>query len=259
MRKGRARRTVATGSGAGAWLINHLLAFHSADPGYVPKTLITTTGDLLVGGTGETMLFQGMEYADATRLGIGSDGMGLVADSTVSGGIAWKYGIPITVLRTADTSPRTNNTLTNDDATGGTLQFPIGTSTTETYFVEAYLQFNAANATMDIKVGWNATSLPAGATASWGMVAGLNTLGPAPLAGFMGVTVGSAASALVAIGGTMNAASGAAITSGLALAGTFVGGGTAGNIIFAWSQVTTDAGNLILKAGSFLRVTRLRA
>ena len=167
-------------------------------------------------------------------------------------------GLPYTVLRTSDTSARTNNTLTNDDGTGGTLKFTIGTSATETYFVEAFLYFNAANGTMDIKVGWNATGLPASATANWGAQAGVNAVGPNVLSGFAGISTATVPPAITAIGGTVAVGS-VTGTNGLGLAGTFFGGGTGGDIVFAWAQNTTDAGNLVLKAGSFLRVTKLRA
>ncbi len=263
MRAGQRRLHQPNATGAGKALVDHLTAWHGQGTPYVQQSLFTTTGDLVVGGVGETMLFQGMEYATPTRLPVGANGQGLVADSTQAVGMAWKYGIPVTVLRTADSAARnsgnTGSTLTNDDATGGTLQFAIGTSATETYFVEAYLYFNAANITMDIKVGWNATSLPAGATANWGMQAGLITIGPNTLGGFMGVSAAATASTIIAIGATLNSGSSAGGTSGLALAGTFFGGGTAGNITFAWAQVTPDAGNLVLTKGSFLRVTRLAA
>lgn len=166
-------------------------------------------------------------------------------------------GLPYIALRTADSAARTNNTLANDDAAGGTLQFPITASATALYFVEAFVKFNGANTTMDLKVGWNATALPTGATAEWGALS--EGIPAAAISGYGQVGTGTTPVTFQAIGGTMSFGTSVGTTIGVALAGTFLGGGTAGNIVFAWAQNTTDAGALVLKATSFLRVTLLRA
>jgi hypothetical protein len=167
-------------------------------------------------------------------------------------------GGDLVVLRTADSAARnsgnTGTTLTNDDAAGGTLQWAITNSATETYFMQAFLLFNSANATMDVKLGWNATGLPTGATALWGSQPG----GAAGVGGYGSGGTGISPVTMIPIGSTQAFGSGAAVTFGIYLAGVFFGGGNAGNITFAWAQNTADAGNLILKAGSFLSVMQLR-
>lgn len=148
-----------------------------------------------------------------------------------------------TVTRTVDSAAKTNNTLAKDD----TLKFTVTGNSTAIYSVEALLLVSAANATMDAKFGWDG---PTGGTASWGLGSGI--LG----AGFSANSTASLIVAVLAIGGTQ-AVGTLNGTSGAYLAGMFFEGGTAGNFTLRWAQNTTDAGNLVLLKGSFLRVRRL--
>jgi hypothetical protein len=152
-----------------------------------------------------------------------------------------------TVMRTSDSAGKQNNTLANDD----TLLFAIGSSSTETYLVEAVLLVSAANTTMDALFGWSG---PSGATASWGGDVG----GSVTSAGFGAPGTASTPVALLAIGGTL-AVGTLAGTSGVSLKGIFFGGGSSGNINLQWAQNTTNANDLKLLKGSCIRVTKLRS
>jgi hypothetical protein len=148
----------------------------------------------------------------------------------------------------ADVGPITAQT-TLQTLTG--LVIPITASATGIWFFEAFLLVSAANAAMDAKFGW---SLPAGCTMQHGAVAGLGSEMP----GFGDRSVGNARSLLNNESGTTQVAT-AAGTTGSFLAGMILGGGTAGNAQLQYAQNTSDAGNLTILKGSFLRYTQLVA
>lgn len=161
--------------------------------------------------------------------------------------------VPQIVYRSSDTAARnsgnTGNTLTNDDATGGTLKFTLGGNSTEKFFVEAFLIFNAANTTMDAKVAW---SVPSGATGWHGPLNGASNQG-----GWNSVGAGTT-SALVSTNLTASYSYGSFGGNFGVVEGLIIGaGGTAGAVTLQWAQNTSDAGDLVLKAGSFLRISRL--
>jgi hypothetical protein len=151
-----------------------------------------------------------------------------------------------TAVRTTDSATKAaDTTLANDTE----LLFPINGVSTEMWLVEAYLLVAAANATMDIKIGWSA---PSGATASWGALGNM-----AEVQGFGArVAANTLPNALLAISGTPGYAT-ISGTSGLALTGIFFDGGTSGNVNLQWAQNTSDAGTLFLRKGSCLRLTKL--
>ena len=82
--------------------------------GYVPSSLITAKGDLLVGSTANT----------AIKIAVGANGTYLVADSTVAGGIKWLAITPITASG-ADTLE--NKTLTAPKINLGIVNETTGT------------------------------------------------------------------------------------------------------------------------------------
>lgn len=160
--------------------------------------------------------------------------------------LAGTVGGPAKIIRrtgdsTARNSTNTGNTLTNDD----TLLWAIGTN--EVWWFDLYLLVNAANATMDIKLQW---SVPTGATMTWGGL-GTNTnctWANAPVSGSPNafLTAGSIPSFGTLAGST-----------GYIFTGVVVADGThTGNVTLQWAQNTSDAGNLVLLANSFIKATR---
>lgn len=129
------------------------------------------------------------------------------------------------------------------------LRFEVYGNSADSYFVEAFLLVNAANATMDAKFG---LSYPTGVTAVWGPISTTTgTIGS--------YTLFTAASTPVALGiqtGTI-AQSTVNGTLGLQLGAVVNDGGTAGTVALEWAQNTSDAGALKLLKNSFLRVTKL--
>jgi hypothetical protein len=149
------------------------------------------------------------------------------------------------VARTADATGRnsgnTGTTLTDDD----TLIIPVAAN--HTYAFTVCLQVNAANNTMDVKFGF---SVPSGTTMSWGI------FGASTQATWISVAVVSSPSLLLAAGGTQQVGTSAG-TSGIVLQGIITTSATAGNVALQWAQVTSDAGDLKLLAGSYLSYVRL--
>ena len=151
---------------------------------------------------------------------------------------------PTTVLKPSDETIAASTVLQNDD------HLSHAVTAGQIWFVEAFLLVNAANATMDAKFGW---SVPAGAAMTWGAggVAG-STAQP----GYSAMPIGS--TPIVMLGAAETLLMGTAVgTVGFHIAGVFVNGGTGGNLVLQWAQNTSDAGNLTMKANSFLRATLL--
>lgn len=152
------------------------------------------------------------------------------------------------VSRSGDSNAKNNNTLANDD----TLSFPVpllGKGNGSLWLVEGFLRFTAANATMDILIGWSALT---GTTMSWGAVG--TTSGT--LAGWYETTTASSPAVLLALAGTLGFGS-VNGTQGVTIVGHLALGSTPGTVSFMWAQNTTDVGNLVLKANSCFRFTPL--
>lgn len=131
------------------------------------------------------------------------------------------------------------------------IAFPIGASASEVWEFEATLYFEGANTTHDVKVGWD--TLPSGGA----QLHGLLGIGGAAVPGFGAVAVGNTPTVLVASTTvlTHGTASG---TIGLVVKGKIIGGGTAGLCQLMFAQNTTNANNLTIKFGSWIRVKRVR-
>lgn len=82
--------------------------------GYIPSSLITAKGDLLVGGSG----------ANAVKVALGSNGSYLVADSNVAGGVKWLAISPITASSSEE--------LTNKTITAAKINLGVINETTST-------------------------------------------------------------------------------------------------------------------------------
>ena len=151
--------------------------------------------------------------------------------------------LPKVIRRASDSTPLTSQaTPQNDD----TLLWAVGAN--EIWFFQLYLNINAANTTMDFKAGW---SVPTGTTMQWGWQAATAGTGWA-IAG-----TGGTPGAAITESGNALLGTGAAITNQAALQGYVTVGSTSGTVNFQWSQNTSDAGNLILKANSHLLLYRL--
>ncbi len=150
------------------------------------------------------------------------------------------------VKKTADQTITGTTTLA--DLTS--LSLTVTGDSASKYFVEAFLLVDA-NATMDVKLGW--TGSVAGAlrwamlngdavTPSWGSLA----------VGTTGV-LSNIATTTISVGG---------VTTGttempVSCAAYIAEGATSGTIFLRAAQDTSDAGNLVIKAGSFMRITRI--
>jgi len=161
-------------------------------------------------------------------------------------------GVAKIIRRTADTAARnsgnTGTTLTNDDATGGTLAWAIAAN--EVWFFQAFIIFNAANVTMDCKVGW---SVPASCTMLWAAVG----TPPGNYPSWAIDLTATTPSALAIESGNMSFDSGAATNSGAQFAGTVINSTNAGTVTFQWAQATSNASNLVVKANSLIIANRV--
>jgi len=155
--------------------------------------------------------------------------------------------VPQFAVKTADETVSASTTLQNDDH----LFWSIGNSSTEIWFFELIASVSAANTTMDIKTLFTA---PAGATIKWGTNA--TTGGPSS---FATLAVSATPPGLNTNIATAAAYGTFAGTSGVYLMGMLYGGGTAGTVNFQWAQNTSDAGNLTVQKGSFIRYTKIAA
>ena len=112
-------------------------ALTAADTGAIPASLIDAKGDLIVGTANDT----------AARLGVGSDGQVLTADSAEAGGVKWAAAAGggavdsvngqtgVVVLDASDVgAAATSHSHAGSDITSGTVAFdrlPTGTSSTQ--------------------------------------------------------------------------------------------------------------------------------
>lgn len=149
------------------------------------------------------------------------------------------------VARTTDSTISASTTLTADS----TLKFAIGA--TEMWFFEGFLLVNAANTTMDMKIG---LSGPASFTASWGNG---DVAGASVNPGFPSVAAASTPLAPLGAAGVVTLGTPAANLVMVHVAGWVTGGGTAGDVALTFAQNTSDAGNLLIKKGSHLKYYRV--
>ena len=168
-------------------------------------------------------------------------GQSLVYDGS---NIAWSTVGTRRTLVVASNINKTNNTLA--DITG--LAVPITTSATETWFFEAFLKMTGANSAMDMKFGM---TVPTSTTATWGPLVKTTAGGFVQIESTGGTAVAALTQSDTQTFATING------TFLVALAGFIYGGGTAGNVQLQFAQNTTDASNLTVVAGSWMRATKL--
>jgi hypothetical protein len=204
-------------------------------------TIWDAKGDLAAGTGANT----------AARLAAGTNTYLLSANSATASGLEWVApgSSPFSVVaRSADSSPLTSQATPQSD---DTLLFAVAGNSTEVWFVECFLIVNTANTAMDIKIGW---SVPTGTTMRWGngYVAGATGF-----AGFYSLGVSTSPTALYSEASTLSLGGIIAGKNFVGPSGFVFSGGTAGNAVLQWAQNTSDAGNLVMEKGSFLRLTKL--
>lgn len=127
------------------------------------------------------------------------------------------------------------------------LVFPVAEN--EVWFFELVLRMNAANATMDAKLGW---SVPAGATMNWGP----GGQGANFTQGFMTAGASQTPTGFLGAADTGIFGSAAAADYGLLIFGYVFVGATAGSVQLRAAQGTSDPGVLSVLQHSFIRAWR---
>ena len=154
---------------------------------------------------------------------------------------------PFTVTRLADSAIKNDSNLVDDD----TLTFSFDGDSSTILWVEAFLLVSAANTTMDFKWSWDrSTSTISGYHGVLGSTSG--TLG----GWYAAATSSNPATIASALTGSVSVGTVAGVM-GLGIGALMYVGSASGTITLQWAQTTTDAGNLQLLKGSFLRITRL--
>lgn len=156
-------------------------------------------------------------------------------------------GLTTAVLTSSLGAINTQTTL--QDITG--LPLAISASATEIWLVKYWLIVSAANATMDLKIGF---TVPASCTMQGGAISGsaiqANGWTNAPVANS---PLAIATQATTLTFGTAN------LTNGIFLSYLVFGGGSSGNVQIRYAQNTSDAGSLQVLKGSSFEATKLAA
>lgn len=148
------------------------------------------------------------------------------------------------VRRTTDSTARASTTtLVADDQ----LVLPVVAN--GIYEVTVNLLVGAANAVMDAKVGFTG---PAGAAFTWGASGTPNN----NAAGYGIATLANSPAVMKTISDSQ-AFGTAAGTQGAGFVGVLVVSSTAGNLTVTWAQNTSDAGNLQMMAGSYIKAVKI--
>jgi len=148
--------------------------------------------------------------------------------------------ILLTAYCSSDSSAVANDSTVNDDPE---LFIPV--PSTGTYAIDGYLVWYCTSTTPDLRAAW---SMPSGATIPWWSIIGPNSSATgAVTSGDWAAVAGSSEHGRA----TANAA-----MSGI-IRGMLVLGGTAGNLTFRWSQVTSDAASITRKRGSWITLTKV--
>lgn len=188
-------------------------------------TAITTKGDL-VPGTGSGTF---------SRLGVGTNGQVLAADSTTGTGLTWttpSAGATIkSVRKSSDQTVTSSTTLVNDN------QLKFAAAANETYIFEAWLYTYAADGTPDIKVTFTS---PASSTLFWSS------------SQVIFLANGSTTLTVVAPSATVGDFFVDSNLRVVQLFGTVANGANAGDIQLQWAQNTSSANGTTVRAGSYI-------
>lgn len=144
-------------------------------------------------------------------------------------------------LKSADETVNNTTSLNSDD------HLTLAPSINCTYILEAFVNYTSGT-TPDFKFGW---TFPAGATLTW-------TGGGHVVTGSSGAgDLASNVAHRLAADSTFSYGGGAAFVCGLQVKGLLIMGGTSGNLTARWAQATADASDTIVKADSWMRLTRV--
>lgn len=155
-----------------------------------------------------------------------------------------EFSLPRVTVVTSDQTHAQNATLSNLT----NMVFNIGASSTEIWWIEAFLLLNATSITPDFKFGW---TFPTGCTMTWDATVGGSS-------GFNGTSTGNSPTGLLAQTATRSLGAFAG-TSGATIQGMVYGGGTAGAVQLQWAQNVTDPTDIKILKGSLLRYTQIVA
>lgn len=148
------------------------------------------------------------------------------------------------IYKSADESRNTTTTPANDS----TLLWAVEAN--DVWHFQLWLYYTGANTTMDLKVAW---SVPASATMAWGSFRDTTS----SMASLAPVITTATPETLWTESGTLSYGTSAGGNHIAVLSGLVFIAGTAGNVNFQWSQVTSNGSNLTVKKGSFLFITKI--
>ena len=184
---------------------------------------LAADGQLLIGKTGADPVAATLTQGTGITITNGAGAITIAAASSQNVNF---------VVRTSDSAARSSTTTLADDTV---LLFAASASSV--YYVEFILKGNSSSITPDFKVG---LSVPAGTT--YDMQTGPSTQGT------------TAAGSMVTTSDISPSVNGNVL---IIFQGWVFTAGTAGNVTLQWCQNTSNAANLILKLGSFLRYSKL--
>jgi len=193
------------------------------DSNAIQNAIVDAKGDLIAATANDT----------PARLGVGTNGQVLTADSTAGTGLAWTTltsGATVkSVRKSSDQTVTSSTTLVNDSQ----LKFAVAAN--ETYIFQAWLYTYAADGTPDIKITFTA---PSGSTLFW---SSSQVIFLPDASTSLTVVAPAATTGSLFIDSNLRA---------IQLYGTILNGATAGDVQLQWAQNTSSANGTSVKAGS---------
>jgi hypothetical protein len=153
---------------------------------------------------------------------------------------AWRIEAPYTFVRKPSDETVTSSTSLQDDN-----DLFVSVAANATYWVDGFIIYSGSDVA-DINAGWSA---PAGATFDWALNTGDNTATSANMPIYRLSSLVTDTIFVGCIGSTLRLSA--------PLTGVLVTAGTSGTLRFRWAQLASNATASTVRAGSFLRLTRL--